>query len=119
MSRPNRFEEGLPPDAEARDGRLDHARGAADEAERTLAALQQRQQDLRRQIGAVTAENRLLERELLQQLGQWRKLDDANQRVEDVLPQLKTVTSSLTYRLVAGMLAVVNRVRRAILPGRR
>ena len=119
MSRPRRVEEGMPPDAESLDGQLGYARGSVDETERTLAALRQRQHDLRQQIAAVMAENRLLERELLQQLGQWRKIDDANQRVEDVLPQLKAVTGSWTYRLVAGMLAVVNRVRRVILPGRR
>jgi len=119
MSRPPRVEKGGHPDAESEDGQVRHAHGIVDEAGRTLAALRHRQQDLRKQIAAVDAENRLLERELLQQLSQWRRLDDATQRVEDVLPQLKAVTGSLTYRLVAGMLGLVNRVRRAILPGRR
>lgn len=119
MSPPPRVETGGPPDAESEDGQFGHARGVVDEAGRTLAALRHREQDLRKQIAAVDAENRLLERELMQQLSQWRRLDDATQRVEDVLPQLKAVTGSLTYRLVAGMFGVVNRVRRAILPGRR
>lgn len=119
MSRPRRVDEEAPIGAKELAERVGYARCEADEAERTLEALRQRQQDLRRQIAAVDAENRTLERDLLQQLGQWRKLDDGQQRVEELLPQLKSVTSSLTYRLVAGLLTRINRVRAFVLPSRR
>lgn len=116
MNGRRRVEESPPTKAASHDGELGYARGSVDETERTLSALRQRQHDLRTQIAAVTAENRLLERDLLQQLGKWRMLDEASQRVEDVLPQLNAMTGSLTYRLVALLHGVVNRVRRAILP---
>lgn len=119
MSRPRRVEEGAPTDARELAERIGYARCETDEADRTLEALRQKQQDLRRQIAAVDAENRVLERDLLQQLSQWRKLDDGQQRVEELLPQLRSVTSSLTYRLVAGLLAGINRMRSFLLPTRR
>lgn len=118
MPRPDRIAEGTPEADRERFERIGYSRCEADEAERLLASLRQKQLELRDQIAAVGAENRTLERDLLQQLGTWRKLDDAHQRVEDVLPQLKAVTSSLVYRLVAGLLGVVNRVRCLLLPSR-
>jgi septation ring formation regulator EzrA len=69
-------------------------------------------EQLQQQIDAVQNENRVLERELVQQLASWRKLDEAQQRIDDVLPRLHAVTHSLTYRLVAVLLAGINRVRR-------
>lgn len=87
-----------------------HARGAGDEAERMLAALIARRDDLRCQIDAVAAENRQLERELLQRLGEWRKFDAGQQVVDDVLPQVRAVTRTLPYRFAIAVRGVVRRV---------
>ncbi len=116
MDRPDRVTEESPAAERERFELIGYSRCEADEAERLLADLRHKLQTLRSQIAAVEAENRTLERELLQQLGTWRKLDDANQRVEEILPQLRVVTGSLTYRLCAGLLAVLNRGRRLLLP---
>ncbi len=91
----------------------EHVGGARADVERDqqeLARLRARHADLERQIEVVAGETQNLERELLQKLASWRKLDDANVRVEDVLPQLRAVTGSLTYRLVHGVLHIGNRV---------
>lgn len=114
MNRPERVETPLPKADRDTHERIGYARCEADQAEKALTDLQKKRDSLTRQIDAVEAENRNLERELLQKLGTWRKLDDATQRVDDVLPQLKAVTGSLTYRGVAKVLGVVNRTRKAM-----
>lgn len=107
MTRPQHVEDELPRDAAGPASRADHARGAGDEAERMLAALLARRDDLRRQIDTVADENRQLERELLQRLGEWRKLDAGQQFVDDVLPQVRAVTRTLPYRFAVAVRGVV------------
>lgn len=114
MNRPERVETPLPKADRDTHERIGYGRCEADQADKTLAELQKKRDLLARQIDAVEAENRNLERELLHKLGTWRKLDDATQRVDDVLPQLKAVTGSLTYRGVAKLLGAVNRARKVL-----
>jgi septal ring factor EnvC (AmiA/AmiB activator) len=115
MNRPHRLDEG--PEERERETfeQLGYARCDAEHAERLCAELRAKREQLQQQIGAVQAENRTLERELLAQLASWRKLDDAQQRVDEVMPQLQAITRSLTYRSVAALLRGVNRVRALIL----
>jgi len=90
---------------------IGHARGEADCTEQMLARLRARQQELLRQIDVVEAECRTLERALVEKLGSWRKFDEGNQRMDEVLPQFRAVTGSFTYRAVSALLHLVNRVR--------
>jgi hypothetical protein len=107
-----RNDEGEPSTAAARElhESVGGARADVERAEQELVRLRARNTDLQRQIGVVVGESQNLERELLQKLSSWRNLDDANARAEEVLPQLRAVTGSLTYRLVRGVLHVGNRV---------
>ncbi len=90
--------------------RVGAARADAERAQLELVRLRAKSAELERQIGIVGDENQNLERALIQKLTSWRKLDDANVRAEEVLPQLRAVTGSLTYRLVYGVLRIGNRV---------
>lgn len=110
MNGSGRAAENAPQDAGAAAGRVEFTRGAVSEAEHALAGLRQRHDDLRRQIESVTAENRQLERELLQRLGEWRKLDDGQQWVDDVLPQVRAITRTLPYRFAVGVRGVMRRI---------
>ena len=94
--------------------RVGYARAEADGAEQALAAHRARRQELVRQNEAVDVECKQLERELLHKLSAWRKLDDQTQNVDTQVQQFRAVTGSLTYRLAAAMLRVVNRVRRLV-----
>lgn len=116
MTRPQRVEDELPRAAAGPSGEAERARGAGDEAERVLAGLLARRDDLRRQIDAVTAENRQLERELLQRLAEWRKLDEGQQYVDDVLPQVRAITRTLPYRFAAGVRGALRRLVRLVRP---
>lgn len=141
MNRPERTEEPVPATEYERHEAIGYLRCEVDEAERTLATLRARKQELQRQItladneqrdaertvlaqraelqrqlAVVAAENQTLERELLERLATWRKLDEASLRVDEVVPHLKAVTGSLTYRCVAGLLHVVNRGLALVLP---
>jgi SMC interacting uncharacterized protein involved in chromosome segregation len=134
MNRPERTEEPVPATEYERHEAVGYLRCEVDQAERTLATLRARKQELlrqitladaeqcdaeralqanraelQRQLDVVAAENRALERELLERLATWRKLDEASVRVEEIVPQLRAVTGSFTYRFVAGLLHVVNR----------
>ncbi|MBL8753585.1 MAG: hypothetical protein JNK15_09810 [Planctomycetes bacterium] len=104
-------DEGEPPATAAREPgeRVAYTRGELDRTELELARLRARRAELQKQIDVVTAENGLLERDLLQKLATWRKLDDANARAEEVLPQLRAVTGSLCYRVCRVLLHGVNR----------
>lgn len=110
MTASPRADEDGPQDAAAMAERLGFARGSVAEAEHALAALRARHADLRRQLDAVAAENRQLERDLLQRLGEWRKLDDGQQLVDDVLPQVRAITRTLPYRFAVAVRGVVRRV---------
>ncbi len=112
MNRPDRIEEPMPASERELFERIGYSRCEADQVEQMLLRLRNKRQEMASQILAVEAENAILERELLQKLDTWKGRDEALQRVEDVLPQIKAVTGSLTYRLVLAMLRGVNRVRR-------
>jgi hypothetical protein len=86
------------------------ARADVERAEQDLAKLEARHAQLTRQLEAVQIENANLERELIKKLHDWRKHDDANVRADEVLPQLRAVTGSFTYRAVSFALHAVNRV---------
>jgi chromosome segregation ATPase len=111
MPRPVRDDSGDAIGASARElfERTGAARADVERAEQDLAALRARQADLAQQLEAVQIENANLERELIKKLHQWRKLDDATVRADEVLPQLRAVTGSLTYRGVRFVLHAVNR----------
>jgi septal ring factor EnvC (AmiA/AmiB activator) len=109
MSRPLRSDEGEPSAAPGSE-RAAYARGEIDRTEQELERLRARSAELQRQIDVVNAENEHLERELVQKLTTWRKLDDANLRVDEVLPQLRAITGSLCYRICRVLLHGVNRV---------
>ena len=119
MHGPERVEESTAKHARELFERIGYARCELDRIELELTKLVERRQALQKHTEVVRAENETLELDLLQRLTRWQMLDDVNQRVENVMPQLRAVTGSLTYRLVAKMLAVVNRLRRAVLPGPR
>ncbi|MFN9706503.1 MAG: hypothetical protein ACK595_17010 [Planctomycetota bacterium] len=110
MTAAGRADDDGPHDAAALAQRLGFAQGSAAEAEHALAAVRARHADLRRQIDAVADENRQLERELLQRLGEWRKLDDGQQLVDDVLPQVRAVMRTLPYRFAVAVRGGVRRV---------
>ena len=111
MSAPERIDEGDQARAAERDlvVRIARARADADGAEQTLARLRARHQDLLRQIDVVETECRKLERELLAKLSTWCKSEYTQQGMEDLLPRVWAVTNSLTYRVVARLLRIVNR----------
>ena len=112
MNRPDRIEEPTPATERDLFERIGYSRCEVEQAERVLSQLQGKHQEMTRQIQVVEAENACIERELLRKLDTWKGRDEALQRVEDVLPQLKAVTGSLTYRAVHALLRSVNRVRR-------
>jgi septal ring factor EnvC (AmiA/AmiB activator) len=91
--------------------RLGHARSDVERAEQAIVKLRARHHDLLRQVEVVEAENRALERDLMQKLATWRRLDDGAQRVDEALPTLRAVTGSLTYRITERLLIVLNRAR--------
>jgi hypothetical protein len=113
MSAPEHIDEGEPAMAAERDlfERIGYARAESDGAEQTLARLRARHQDFLRQIDVVETECRRLERELLEKLSTWRKLENDQQGLDDVLPQVRAITTSHTYRYTAALLRIVNRTR--------
>lgn len=144
MNRPERTEEPVPAAEYERHEAIGYLRCELDQAERTLATLRARKQELlrqialadneqrdaeraldahraelRRQLDVVAAENQALERELLERLAAWRKLDEATVRVDEIVPQLRAVTGSFTYRCVAGLLHLVNRVLGVLRPAKK
>jgi len=116
MSAPERIDGGDPAAASTREHfeRLGYARAEVDGAEKALAAQRQKRQELSRQNEVVETECKQLERELLQKLAFWRKLDEHTQTVDTLLPQFRAVTGSFTYRAAAALLRTINRLRRAI-----
>jgi hypothetical protein len=120
MSAPERIDRG---DQAADDRelfeRVGYARAGVDGAEQTLAAHRARREELVRQNEVVVAECQQLERELLQKLSAWRKLDDQTQNVETQVQQFRAVTGSFTYRLVVALLRGINRVRNLVTFGGR
>lgn len=118
MKRPERTEEGLAADLREAHERVGYARCETDRAERQCAELRARREQLLQQIEAVRGENQLLEQELRQQLATWRQLDETHVRTEEILPRIRQVTGSLSYRLTSGLLGVINKVRRLVLPAR-
>lgn len=97
--------------------RIGYVRCDLDGAERTLADLIRRRDELRRQLEVVDAENRRLEGELLQRLGRWRQHDADSQRADELLAGVEAVTGSATYRLTQRLLRLVNGVRRLLTLG--
>jgi septal ring factor EnvC (AmiA/AmiB activator) len=113
MSAPEHIDEGEPVTAAERDlfVRIGNVRAEADAAEQTLARLRARHQDLLRQIDVVETECCKLEHELLERLSTWREFESDQQDMDDLLPQVRAVTTSFTYRVVAQLLRIVNLTR--------
>lgn len=111
MQRTDRVEEGTRASQQAAEA-LGYARCEVDQAAGQLADLQQRRDELRRQIEAARVETDALENELIDRLSAWQRLEQRAQRLDDVWPRFQAVTKSLTYRASAGLLAAVNRLRR-------
>ena len=95
-----------------------YARCELDQAEREAAELRERRRQLMHEIDVVRAENQVLEKELNEQLGAWRMLDETQLKVVEILPRLRQVTDSWSYRLTLGLLAMLNRLRGLVLPKR-
>lgn len=94
---------------------VEAARARVTELERTKADLLSRQDELSRQIEVVQGEVDERRRELEERLGAWCSLDDVDQRLGvDVIKRIDGVRSSVSYRLTAGFLMVVNKVRRLV-----
>ncbi len=112
MPRPARDDSGDAIGAAARDlfEQTGAARAELQRAEQDLERLRARHAELTAQVEAVQIENANLERGLVKKLHEWRRLDDATVRADEVLPQLRAVTGSLTYRAVRFVLHAVNRV---------
>lgn len=110
MTAPEHIDEGEPATAAERDlfVRIGWVGAEADAAEQTLARMRARHQDLLRQIEVVEAECCKLEHELLERLSKWRELESEQQDMDDLLPQIRAVTTSFTYRVVANLLRIVN-----------
>ena len=113
MSAPEHIDEGEPATAAERElfVRIGRAAAEAEAAEQALARLRARHQDLLRQIDVVETECGKLEHELLQKLSAWHEREDDQQDMDDLLAQVRAVTTSFTYRVVARLLQVVNLTR--------
>lgn len=95
---------------------VDEARARLRELERTRDELRGRRDELARQIEFVQGETDALRKQLAERLGTWCQWDDADQRAASVelVRRVDEVRSSTTYRLTAGLLLVVNKVRRFV-----
>ena len=114
MTREARREDDPCADVRATAERIGHARCEVEYADRELEALRRQRERLARDIDAVRAENGTLEQELLRELAAWRKLDGDKQRLQDVLPRVRQVTASMSYRFVDAALRALQQVLRAL-----
>ncbi|MBL8748266.1 MAG: hypothetical protein JNK78_03835 [Planctomycetes bacterium] len=92
---------------------VDAARGRLRELERIRDDLLRKKQELVRQVEFVQRDVDERRRELAERLGSWCALDDLDQRTiaSDFIRKVDAVRTSRTYRITAGVLHVVNRVR--------
>ena len=94
----------------------DAARATLLDLERSKVELLARQDEVARQIEVVRAEIEARRKELEERLGVWCGLDELDLRTgaTDLIKRVDAVRSSLTYRVAAMALAVVNKVRRFV-----
>jgi len=94
---------------------LDQAVAKLRETEQRRDELAGRCTELARQIEVVDAEVAALRRRLLDRLGAWCSLDELDQRASsDVIRRIDAVRGSSTYRITAGVLHLLNKVRRFV-----
>lgn len=92
---------------------VEEARARLRELERNRDELRSRKEDLSRQIDVVRAEVEALRAQLTERLGAFCALDDVDQRTAsvEIVRRIEAIRASATYRITAGVLAVVNRLR--------
>lgn len=110
MPRPIRDDQGTAgvPPAELSE-EIGFARGSVQHNEQELARLRALLADLQRQVRAVELETADLERELVRKLAVWRRFDEQNLRADEILPEFRAVTGSITYRAVRLLQRAVDR----------